>query len=893
MTREPRQDDIEREIEFQIQETVDALVAEGMPEAQARTEAARRFGDRRQHAHAMLAAHPSHDSLMQRGWRTMADVLSEARLALRTLRRSPGYALTAILTLALVSGANLTMFGIADGLTFRPLAYMRAPDDVNRVYWKWTERGRDITSASTQYPRFLDFVRDGQAFADVAVFAERTVPVGTGAEVRQRPIAAVSASYFRFFDAAPERGRFFAESEDLTPRGTDVAVLGYGHWRATYGGRDVIGRQLQIGDINATIIGVAPKGFDGLNDGRPPAAFVPITTYAASTGTTDARTYFTAYKWGWVHLLVRRSPNVSPEAAEADATRIFASSWPRFVSDNPNMPPAETARPQALLSSVRPGAGPTAGPESRTALWLLGVAGAVLLIGCANVANLSLARALTRREEVEVRRALGASDSRLLASVVAEAAWLAAGAAITALVVSQTLWLALAPVLRSLRLPQVSVFTDPRTLLVTMSLAVVCATITAIIPALRLKRGGSLAHARLRGATADGRHTRGLLLAGQSMLSVTLLIGAGLFIRSLINVQHAPLGYNPERVFILGRTIPAGGFDAAQQIALRNDLLAAATALPDVEAAAWVSSAPFVSTSSTDLHVPGIDDATALGPFTFQATTVDFFRVMGTRILKGRGLEAQDSVGAPEIAVVSESMARVLWPGEEAIGRCLRMRTTDSPCRTVVGIAEDIVQRDLADGPRLHYYVPIEQYPRTFGNGLVVRLRADSAQTADRVLSALQDRMPGGSYLSAQSLATVVGDQRSSWRLGAVVMSAFGALALVVAGVGLFGAVTYDITQRSREWGIRSALGADRASIVVMVLRRSVAVVVAGLIPGLVIAVSLAPRIESLLYRTSPRDPAVFAAATVVLLLVAAIAGLRPSLKAARVSPIDALRETS
>ena len=237
------------------------------------------------------------------------------------------------------------------------------------------------------------------------------------------------------------------------------------------------------------------------------------------------------------------------------------------------------------------------------------------------------------------------------------------------------------------------------------------------------------------------------------MMAVALLVGAGLFVRSLIAVQYAPLGYDPSRVLIVNRFIPPGGFDAVQQATLREELLRAARALPTVESAAWMSSAPFVSTSWTDLHVPGLDNATALGPFTFQATTADYFKTMGTRIVRGRGLRADDTIGAPTVAVVSESMARTLWPGRDALGQCFRMRTTDSPCREVVGIAEDIVQRELAEGPRLHYYVPIDQYPRTFGNGLLIKLRDAPARAAEDVRVALQRALPAGAYLVAQPLA--------------------------------------------------------------------------------------------------------------------------------------------
>jgi hypothetical protein len=371
---------------------------------------------------------------------------------------------------------------------------------------------------------------------------------------------------------------------------------------------------------------------------------------------------------------------------------------------------------------------------------------------------------------------------------------------------------------------------------------------------------------------------------------VTLLVGAGLFVRSLLAIQFSSLGYDPSGVLVVARHIPPGGFDATQQATLRGQLLQAATALPDVESAAWMSSAPFVSTSWTDIHVPGRPNASALGPFTFQATTADYFKTMRTRILRGRGLLASDTAGAPAVAVVSDNMARTLWPSREALGKCFRMRTHDSPCRVVVGIAEDIVQRELAEGPRLHYYVPIDQYSSTFGNGLLIRLREGRTPAVEKVEAALQRVLPGDYYLVAQPPSDVVVDQQASWRMGATVLVAFGVLALVVAGVGLFGSVRYEIARRSREWAVRVALGADRRTIVGLIVGRSLIVVLLGVVPGLLMAAVVSRWIQPLLYRTSAIDPLSFGVAAALMLVVAVVASTLPALTAARTDPNVTLR---
>lgn len=892
MNTEKRNEEIDAEIDFHLHETIERLVADGMSEADARAEAARRFGSRLMHtdriARAGAVARTMRPSIGQR----LSILRDEVRLAARGLRRAPAFTATAVVTLGLVIGANITMFGIADSFMFRPLAYLRDPGSVTRAYWQWDDHGKTVVASSTQFPRYTDILNGTRSFSQVAVFAQQTLPVGSGDLVEDRQVAAVSASYFSLFDAAPMRGRFFTASEDVIPRGVEVAVLGHEFWRTRFGGADVIGQQIRIGDMRPTIVGVAPAGFDGLFDGRPPVAFVPVTAYASSTGTTDSQTYASAYKWGWVQVLARLGPGVTPAVADSDATNVFRATWATSRADNPSMPALEAANPRVNMGPLRSGAGPTPGLEARTSLWLVGVAVAVLLIGCANVANLSVTRALERRRESTVKVALGVSAGRLALSAFVESTMVAVTGGALALIVSRLLRNALAPMLKTLQVPNTPIFSDGRTLLGTTIIVGLVALLTGLMPMLITRRSRIASSLRegARGGTADGRRVRAGLLAVQAMLSVILLVGAALFVRSLVAVKFSALGYDPERVLVVNRSIPPGGFDPEQQRVLRNELLRVAASLPDVQSVAWMSSAPFVSTSSTDLFVDGVPDTKALGPFTFQATTAGYFQTMGTRVLRGRELTAEDSIGAPHVLVVSESMARMLWPQTEALGQCVRMREATAPCRTVVGIAEDMVQRNLADGPRLHYYVPIDQYPRTFGNGMLIKLRSDPVSSAERVRSALQQVMPAGGYLSARPLSAIVRDQQSSWVMGAAILVSFGLLALVVAGVGLYGVVGYDITQRSHEWAIRVALGADRKTIVGAVVGHSLRVVAIGVVPGLIVSVAAARWIGPLLYRTSPIDPAAYGVVASVMAVVAFVASLLPALRAAAADPNQALR---
>jgi predicted permease len=815
----------------------------------------------------------------------------DVRHALRGLRGSPSFTVTVILTLALGMGANVAMFTVVDRLMFRSLAYMRDPDAVHRVYWRWSDHGSVVTSQSTQYARYLDLIRWTTSFSQLAAFSERALAVGDGESLRERRVGVVSASYFDFFDVRPALGRFFVAAEDVTPRGADVAVLSHAFWHAAYGARDVLGEVLQIGDVRATIIGVAPAGFAGVNDANPPDVFIPITTFAGSSGTEDARTYFSRYRWGWVHVLVRRKADVPVEEAEADASRAFGRSWQAARLDDPTSPTLEAARPHVTVSSVRPGAGPDPGLEARTSLWVASVAGIVLLIACANVANLFLARVLRQRRETAVRLALGVTRRRLLTRWLAESLVLALIGGVAAVLVAQWAGAAIRGSLLGARAP-VLVIGDVRTLAVAFGLACTAGVLVGMIPACLCGRGdvSRMLRGGARGGVSEGSRVRAALLIVQAALSVILLSGAVLFVRSVRAVEAMPMGYDAGRVLLVNRVIRGQAFTDSAQHALRRILSTTAQSLPGVESAAWVSSAPFVSTSYTNLYVEGIDSVARLGTFTYQATTPDYFRTMGTRILRGRGLIAEDRYGSPAVAVVSESMARVLWPGRNAIGQCFRMRADTVPCTTVVGVAQDMVQRDITGDQRYHYYLSIEQFTRTWGNGMVLRLRGDPVREAEDIRAALQRVLPGTSYVTVRPLREIVDDAQRSWRLGATMFVAFGALALVVAAVGLYGVVAFSVNQRMHEWSVRVALGATRAHVLRIVIRQSAGFTAAGAGAGIAVALLLAGRIEPLLFRQSASDPRVYAFVAAALFAVAVVAAAIPASRAAGADPNQALR---
>jgi putative ABC transport system permease protein len=831
------------------------------------------------------------------GFPALDALLMDARYALRGLARSPGFSITVIVTLALGIGANAAMFGIIDRLMFRPFPYLRDPGTVHQVYYQTTFNGQRGTRSTTPYTRHVDMRRATRSFSEYASVSEWRFAIGRGADTRIRKVAGVSASLFNFFDAAPVLGRFFGPAEDTVPVGSFVAVLSHDFWRGEFGARDVLGELLRVGKVDYTVIGVAPEGFVGVSAGGSPHLFVPITTIPANFDTYAQNNYYKDYRWDWTELYVRRKLGVPLAAANDDLTQAFKRARMIQRELNPRMLPDSVALPTALAGAARNAAGPEAGAETRVLLWVMGVAAVVLLIACANVANLMLARAQRRRREIAVRLALGVSRGRLIFQFVTEGLLLAVIGGAAGLVVAQ--WLGAA--IRSMMLPEGSSFalaTDWRTIGVTGACVLAAALLTAMAPAFLAIRSSLATSLKsgVREGTFRSSRLRSTLLVAQGALSVALLVGAGLFVQSLRNVTDIPLGYDVSTVLEITPDFRGLVLDSAAEVALRRRLLATAQAIRGVEAAARINSGLF-RTNTTGLRVPGIDSVERLGRFNMQITTADYFTVMRTRILKGRAFEEHDGERAPPVVVVSAAMARAVWPQKDAIGECIQLvwdplaRVPSVPCIRVIGIAEDVAAQGIMDEQRFMYYLPVDQLQPGWNSRIYARMStADVDVDVERVRQAMQAAMPGDGFVIVRPLQEIVDDQRSSWRLGATLFLAFGALALIVAAVGLYGVIAYDVAQRTHELGVRVALGAKSGDIVSLVVRQGLGFAAVGAGVGLLIAAFAAPWLQPLLYKESARDPLTYAAVGTVMLLVAAAASAVPALRASRVDPSGALR---
>jgi len=823
---------------------------------------------------------------------TIESLKQDLSYAIRGLRMKPGFTIAVVATLGLGIGANAAMFGIVDRLLFRPPALMKDPGTAHRVYSYQTFRGNERTCCN-QYARYKDLQRWTTSFSSIAGYSQRDLAVGVGDAAREMHIGVVSANFFGLFNAPPELGRYFTAAEDSTPDGTPVAVLSHSMWETQYGlHRDVLGAKIQIGSVIYTVIGVSPPGFVGLWADRPPAAFIPITTYGAAQAQSMKlkRSWWTTYSWGWMSVIARRKPGVAIATANADLTQAARKSYQAQLEEQTRSSPINMARPRAIVASILAERGPNESSVAKVATWIGGVSVIVLLIACANVANLLLARAIRRRREIALRLALGVTRGRLFSQLLTESLVLAIAGGAAGILIAHWGGAALRAGLLD-KSEAAAGFRDPRTVLFAVGAAVAVGLLTGLAPVLQASRANLTADLKA-GAREGSYHRSGAriaLLLLQGALSVVLLVGAGLFVRSLRNVRDIRLGYDVDPVSLVELRMRGVKLDSAATVALRHRLLQAAKTVSGAQNATLTVGVPFWSSWSVGLYVAGIDTVGRLGQFDLSAVSPEYFATLGTRIVRGRGFTNQDGEHAPRAMVVSQAMGKALWPDKDPIGQCIRVSADTMPCTYVVGIAENIKNQSLAADSGFFYYVPAVQFNPQVGD-LFVRTRGSAANMREAVRRRLQREMPGASYVSVTPLSDIIGSQTRSWELGATMFVAFGVLALALAAIGLYSVIAYNVAQRTHELGVRVALGAQSGDVIRLVVTDGLLLAGVGVAIGAVIAFAASKWVKPLLFNVSPTDPLVFGLVVAMLVAVALAASWIPARRASRVDPNVALR---
>jgi predicted permease len=814
----------------------------------------------------------------------MHRIIQDFRHAVRGLLKAPVFTLGIVLTLALGIGINATMFGVVDTLFLRPPPGIHDPSRVVRINLRQDYGPMGVyTGPTTTFPSYVDLRDNVPAFEQVAAITTTTsLGLGRGANATPVTVSAVSHQYFPLLGVRPSLGRFFTEAEDRVG-GDRVAVITYRFWQRQFGGDSgIIGRALALGKGTYTVVGVGPRDFGGI-DLKPSDLFLPI--HPAAEGDVNVAQSISSRNYQWLSTIARLKPGMTLESAAAQATIAYR----RGTASTPR--PDTTTR--VILGPVQEARAPEASSDFKVALWIGVVAAVVLLIACANVANLLLARGVSRRRELAVRASLGAGRAGLIRALLSESLVLAAAGGISAIMLAS--WGGAAA--RSFLLPSLPSdvpLVDPRVLFFTAAAVMLTTLLTGIVPAVQasrtdlvgaLKSGG-------HGTTGRGSITRTTLLVAQIALTLVLLVGAGLFVRSLRKVQGIDLGIDAERVVSVTMNLSGAGMtrDDANRAYLR--LIDQFQRLPGVERAAGSQGTPFSYSWAESMRAEGADSIPEVksgGPY-YQSVTPGYLATMGTRILRGRDFNPGDGAGQPPVAIVGATFAKLVWPRAEALGKCL-YRGDDSvtTCTRVVGVAADTKRGRVTESTTLLYFVPFLQDNKPSINGVFVRIRPG----ARGVTGALQREVQAAGnlpYAAIQSIADQVAPQMRSWRLGASAFTAFGLLALLIAATGIFAVLSYSVSQRTKEIGVRVALGAQSGHVVRMVVGQGLRAALLGAGIGMLGAYALGRAIATLLYQVPPTDVSVFAGVTAVLLTVAMIAAYLPARRAARVAPMVALR---
>ncbi len=874
--------DIDAELRFHFDARIAELVGHGLTAAEARARAVGEFGD----VDAVRSDLQAIDDRVARrrgrtevldGWR------QDVTYAARSLWRTPTVSFTIVLTLALGLGVNAAMFSLLDVIFLRPPAGVEDPGGLRRLWSLRVFRSGAQYWSGYDYGSFAAVEQSLAGKADLAIFdGPNPVSLGRGEDLPKINVSASSASYFRVLGVRPAWGRLYAADEERLEAGAPVAVISDRLFRREFGGdRDAVGRPMELGGKTYTIIGVMPPGFSGVELDATDA-WVPLPSNPGYGGKTLTN-WFRNPNINGFQVFLRARPSVNLAELEQRATLALRQPDIGYQQDT-----STVARFGSIVKARGPG---DVADAVQVAERAGGVGLIVLLIAFANVVNLLLARAVRRRREIAVRLALGISSARLVRLLVTESVLLSMVAAVAAL--GAAWWGGL--LLRELLMPEVAWAENPlhwRVLLAGSALAIVAGAAAGLIPALQARSPdltGAL-KAGVREGGARRQRLRGFLVASQAALSVVLIVGAALFVRSLNNARQVDIGYAVDRLAFVS---VARGTDKARNAEISDRLLQLEeriAALPGVERVAYTSMRPKWGIQFTE-YFPDAESGRGKQSGFYSAVSPGFFAATGTRILRGRTF-ASGAQGREERAVlVNTVLADSLWPSQDPLGRCIRFQA-DGACHAVIGVTQTALQIGLKDKPEPHVYLPLANMPiEGWGVGdVVLRLDPRRLSTAlAQVREVLRDEFPG-SKVSTNTMAAAMEPEYRPWRLGASLFTLFGALAALVAAIGVYSSVAYAVSQRAHEFGVRIALGATGGVIVNQVVGEGVRTVAVGVLAGVLLALAFGRIVTSLLYGVSPTNPGAMAVASGTLLVIAAAASFAPAWRAGRADPVTALR---
>jgi predicted permease len=795
----------------------------------------------------------------------------DLKFAFRSLRKNPGFTLLAVLVMALGIGANTAVFSVVNAVLLKPLAYS-SPDRIVTLSSLWRKSG---SHGPVSAPDFHDWHNQSSAFAAMAYYANDETSVTAGSSAEYGNVATVTPEFFRVFELEPVIGRTFT-SDDQKPGGPPTVLISHSFWQTHFGGNPrALGQTVKMLDKTFSIVGVLPPAFHfpEKTDLWFPAAVFP------ETNERSAHNY---------RVVGRLKPDATLEQAQAQMTSIGARLEQQYPSSNQGKSVAVTRMRDDMVSNVQ-----------LTLYLLLGAVTLVLLIACANVANLLLAKSSTRTREIAIRAAVGASRARIIRQLITESLLLALLSAVAGLLLA--VWgsaalVALAP--RNVpRLAETSI--DGWVLAFTLGLSVISSLLFGLAPALHasrvdlndaLKQGGG------RAVMGAGGRIRRALVVAEIALSVILLAGAGLLIKSFNALHNVALGYHPEHVLVMETSVPASDEKSARRAtSFYKDLLHDVAALPGVTASGATRSTPGHVTSDGSYwldHLPPQDQMSANAPgAVLSVVTPGAFAALGIPLRTGRDFSAADIYEAPFTAIVNEALVRKSFPGQDPIGHSIFCGLDSLNPMKIVGVVGDVRQYGPAQQPSPEIYMPYEQHPQpSTALSVLVRTTNDPAALQETLRRKTRQRS-ADVPVKFTSMDASLSENVAAPRFRTLMLAIFAAVAVCLAMAGVYGVMAYLVSQRSNEIGLRMALGASPGDISQLVLRQGMLLAGAGLVLGLAGAIAATRLLTSVLFEVKPSDPMTYAAVAALLAAVALAASYIPAHRASKVDPLVALRQ--
>jgi predicted permease len=802
--------------------------------------------------------------------------------AWRSLRRRPGFSVAVIATLALGIGANTAIFSLVNAVLLR----LMPVHDPRALVLLDVSSDRSRLGASFPYPFYRQLRESHGVLAGVICQARMVPHVEAGGLPERVSGTLVSMNYFEVLGVGAHVGRVFSEGDERTSGGDRVAVLGYGYWQRRFGGDPaVVGRTIRMNTLPLTIIGVTAQGFDGLELGGVDDVRVPITLQPYMHRSTSRLE--SAQEW-WLQILGRLAPGVTREQAEP----VLQAEYARFRAANSSQ---GTENHLTLLDGSR--GRPIIQTRFREPLAILAVLAAlVLTLVCLNVANLLLARNAARQKEVSVTLALGAGPGRLVQQMLVEALLLAGIGGAVGLVLSSwsaRLLAAIAmPSPNGPLIPLIDVPLDRRVMLFTAATAGATALLCALAPALSAARTNlsAVLAAESRSVIRGRMLGRKILVGAQIALSLAILVGAGLFVRTLANLQRLDVGFETGHLALFELNPQLGGYDDQRVRLYYEELIARVTAMPGVRAAT-LSMMPLLDVSrwGSGLTLDTGEQDNTPGPLR-DAVGAGYFAIAGMRIREGREFTAADRQGAPKVAIVNEAFARKYFPDGRAIGRRIGPGGSRGPAAiTIVGVAADSRVVHVREAAEPFWYVPYMQLGAVGQLTLHVRTEGDPAAILASLSQAIGSIDAGVTVFRGRTMTRQIEDQVVAERLLATLATGFGVISALLAAIGLYGVLSFVTWARTREIGLRMALGASRGSILRLIVRQTSALILAGLAAGLILSMTLARQVQALLFGIEPIDAATLVSAVALVLAVTILATVLPARRAAHVDPMTAL----